>query len=502
VSGREAAAREAGSGGRARPRAPALALGVALASCGALELAAAEPSPAALRRSIEKIVERRAFAQAFWGVEVRSLKSGRVLYARNAEKLFRPASTLKLLTTAAVLDAFSPDARLQTTLQTAGRLDAHGRILGDVFLVGGGDPNLSGRFHEGRATAVLEAMADALGALGVRRIEGRLVGHEGRFRGDRRGDDWSWGDLVWWYGAEVSALSFNDNCADLSVAPGERAGDPLLVEAQPRSRYYSVVSTAVTAAAGVAGDLSLARDAGSNVIRLGGALALGEPPRTLNVALEDPALYATTALAEVLEARGIVVASGPATSREALPPGQRVLVAHESEPMSELVRTVNKRSQNLHAEMLLRLLGERVGGEGSHEAGVEALRAFLRRLGLEAEALHDASGLSRSDLLSPHALVSLLVAMDRHPQARAFRDSLPVAGVDGSLRNRMKGSRAQGRVAAKTGTLRYANALAGYATGARGDDGVAFAAIVNHHAGGSAEAVAALDALATLLAGN
>ena len=158
---------------------------------------------------------------------MRSLRSGRVLYARDAEKNFKPASTLKLVTTAAALDAFGPDARLRTTVETAGRLDAYGRILGDVYLVGRGDPNLSGRFHAGRATAPLEELADALQKPpGVRRIEGRLVGHEGLFQGDRRGEDWAWGDLVWSYGAEVSALSFNDNAAQLSAARRRARGRP------------------------------------------------------------------------------------------------------------------------------------------------------------------------------------------------------------------------------------------------------------------------------------
>ena len=170
---------------------------------------------------------------------------------------------MKLVTTAAVLDALGPDERLRTTVETAGRLDAFGRVLGDVYLVGRGDPNLSGRFSEGRITAAFEELADALRAAGVRRIEGRLVGHEGLFAGDRRGEDWAWEDLVWWYGAEVSALSFNDNCADLTVLRGRARGRSGARRARaPSRRYYRVVSTAVTSAAGTAPALVLTRAPG------------------------------------------------------------------------------------------------------------------------------------------------------------------------------------------------------------------------------------------------
>jgi D-alanyl-D-alanine carboxypeptidase/D-alanyl-D-alanine-endopeptidase (penicillin-binding protein 4) len=463
---------------------------------------AAHGADSSLARTIDRAIDQPAFAAATWGIEVRSLKNGKVLYARNARKNMKPASTLKLVTTAAALDAFGPDDRLRTTLETAGRLDGLGRILGDVYFVGRGDPNLSGRFANGRATAAFEELADHLVAAGVRRIEGRLVGHEGLFRGERRGEDWSWGDLVWWYGAEVAALAFNDNCADIRVGPGERVGDPILVDASPVSSYYTVVSTATTAATGAKkDDLILERAAGANLIRISGTLPFGQAPTELNVALEDPARYATTVLSEVLAAKGIRVAGGVVTSAAALPSGLRVLALHDGPPLAEVLKGVNKPSQNLHAEMLLRLLGARLKADGSVEGGQVAVREFLKRIGVEPEegTLQDGSGLSRSDLLTPHDLVSLLAAMDRHRYAQAFRDSLPIAGVDGSLRNRMKGTPAERRIVAKTGGLRHVAALAGYATTKAGER-LAFAIVVNHHTAKGPEVSATIDQLAQALA--
>jgi serine-type D-Ala-D-Ala carboxypeptidase/endopeptidase (penicillin-binding protein 4) len=475
--------------------------------------AAADPSPSRLRKAIDPIVARPEFASAFWGIEVRSLASGRTLYARNAEKAFRPASSMKLVTTAAALDAFGPDARIRTTVETEGRLDGQGRILGDVFLVGRGDPNLSARFTPDRPTAAFETMADALVAAGVRRIEGRVVGHEGAFAGERRGSDWTWEDLAWGYGAEVSALSWNDNLVDVSLQPGERVGDPARLAAVPDAGCLAVGSTVTTAPALAPGspaggpeagadEVSLERAPGSNEIRLSGRLPLGAK-WDAELAVGDPARCAAGAFQRMLEARGIRVTGGVATSSLPLPAGARVLATHEGASMAEMIRVVNKESQNLHAEMLLRLVGLKVGGEGSAARGHQAVAELAKRLGVPDEgwALADGSGLARTDLITPRGLAALLVAMDRHPHSAAFRDSLPVAGVDGTLEKRMRGTAAEGRVRAKTGTLRLANSLAGYVTTLRGER-LAFAVVVNNHAGKSREAVAAIDAIAVALAGR
>jgi serine-type D-Ala-D-Ala carboxypeptidase/endopeptidase (penicillin-binding protein 4) len=484
-------------GASVRPRTAAVLLSLAAMAASPAE-AADKPR---LPRALDAIVDAPRFAHSWWGIEVRSLRSGAVLYARNAQRNVKPASTLKLVTTAAALDAFGPDARIRTTVETTGRLDAVGRILGDVYLVGRGDPNLSGRFNEGRPTAIFEDMADALRQQGVRRIEGRLVGHEGLFAGDRRGEDWSWGDLVWGYGAEVSALSFNDNVAVLTVTPGEREGDPILVDRVPASAAFSVTSSAVSGPRGGARELVLKRDFGANRIRLSGAFPAGSGPQTLTVAIEDPARYAATVFAEVLAAKGIAVAGGVETSSLPLPAGTRVLAAHDSEPLAEIIKVVNKESQNLHTEILLRLLGARASGQGTVETGRAVVEEFLRRLGVDHEswAMQDASGLSRSDLVTPHGMATLLAGMDRHRFAAAFRDSLPIAGVDGTLATRMAQAPARGNVVAKTGSIRTVNALGGYVTSRSGERFVFYGA-VNHHTASSSESVGALDAIASLLA--
>jgi D-alanyl-D-alanine carboxypeptidase/D-alanyl-D-alanine-endopeptidase (penicillin-binding protein 4) len=479
---------------------------------GTVAAEAADPSRGRLRKTIEPVVARPELAAAYWGIEVRSLASGRTLYALNASKAFRPASALKLVTTAAALDAYGPDARIRTTLETAARLDSLGRILGDVYLVGRGDPNLSGRFSDGRHTIAFEAMAEALVAAGVRRIEGRLVGHEGAFASERRGAAWTWEDLAWGYGAEVSALSFADNLVEARLAPGERVGDPALLTLAPDTGCLSVVSTATTAEAPARppakaavdddedGEITLLREPGSNDVRLTGALPLGGAWRS-RLSVADPASCAAAVFASVLEARGIRVVSGVATSRAPLAQGARELAAYEGVPMAQMIQVVNTESQNLHAEMLLRLVGLKLAGEGSVSAGRRAVGDTMKRLGVDDEgwSLADGSGLARTDLLTPRGTLALLAAMDRHPHAAAFRDSLAVAGVSGTLEKRLRGTPAEKRLVGKTGTLQQANALAGYVTTTRGER-LAFAIFVNNHAARGREATSAIDRIAALLA--
>ena len=490
-------------------RASCLAVSLMLGAGG---VQAADPSPGRLKKAIEAVVAGPGLESAFWGIEVRSLASGRTLYALNPAKAFRPASTLKLVTTAVALDAFGPDARLRTTLQTAGRQDGLGRILGDVFLVGGGDPNLSARFAPGRPDGGVRGDGGGARRGGGEAHRGAPGRERGRFRGRPPRLLLDVEDLAWGYGTEVSALSFADNLVEASLAPGERVGDPALLSLVPDAGCLSVVSTVTTTDARASGagqaaddtddgrEITLLREPGSNDARITGRLPIGGKWKG-RLAVADPASCAAAVFASVLEGRGIRVIGGVATSSAPLPAGARVLAAYDGVPMAQVIQVVNKESQNLHAEMLLRLLGSKLAGEGSVEKGRSAVAEALKRLGVDDAgwALADGSGLARTDLVTPRGLAALLTAMDRHPHAVAFRESLPIAGVDGTLERRLRGTSAEKRVTAKTGSLQLANALAGYVTTLRGER-LAFALFVNNHSARGREAVAALDRIAVALA--
>ena len=480
----------------------------ALLSAAAVLPAATAPKARAapgLRARIEGAIARArrsdGLRHAFWAVDVRSLATGKTLYAREAETSVMPASSLKLATAAAALDAFGPDARFQTTLQAAARPNAAGHLAGDVYLVGSGDPGLSRELAARPDFGAFDVMVDTLQQAGVRRIEGKLLGYDGLFAGERRGSDWTWEDLVWWYGAEVSALTFADGSAHLKVIPGAAPGLPLVIERRPPSAYYRVESRAVTCLLLEPPGLTLSRPLGRNVIELGGCLPAGAPVVERWVAVEDPALYAATVFSEALRARGIELTGGVAMAA-ALPADLLVIAAYDGAPVAELLKDVNKPSHNLRAEMLLRLLGVKARGQGTAEAGREAVLQFLKTQGIDTAGwdVLDGSGLSRSDLVTARGLVDLLAAMSRHVQAAAFRDSLPVAGTDGTLKRRLAGRRTSGRIQAKTGTLRHTSALAGYASPVRGD-GLAFAIVVNHATAPAGEIHDAIDSVAEALFG-
>jgi serine-type D-Ala-D-Ala carboxypeptidase/endopeptidase (penicillin-binding protein 4) len=461
--------------------------------------AAAHLSHGPLRSKLDRIVERPAFAHALWGIEVRDLASGKLLYGRSEDRSLTPASTLKLATTAAALDAYGPAATLSTTVETAAPCDGSGAILGDVYLVGRGDPMLLGSHAEAPLTG-FDRLVDTLVLAGVKRIDGRLVGHEGAFTGERRPVDWSWGDLMWYYGADASALVFNNTAVHLKVTPGASVNDPVALDRNPPSAYYQVIVTATTSAPDVKPGLVIDRALGGNVIRIDGTYPLGAAPENLYVSLEDPARFAATAFAETLEAHGIRVRGPVETSSAPLPTGTRVVAEIASPPMAEIVRQVNQPSHNLRAEMLLRLVGLRVRGEGSAQAGLAAVNDFLVRQGvpLSGWAQRDGCGLAEANLVTADGLVALLTSMSRHPYAAAFKDSLPLAGVDGTLKRRFLGTPSEGRVRAKSGALRQTFTLAGYAMGRR-DRVFVFAILLNHFTGDSAQVHTAINDICDVL---
>ena len=454
-------------------------------------------------QAVEAVLKREVFGPAIVAIDIRDLDTSRVLFERNSTRNVKPASTMKLFTTAAALDAEGRGgATPATTVESAGRLDGRGRLLGDVYLVGRGDPNLSDRFDRPGEKNPFDQLAADIRASGITRIEGRLWGYDGLFSDETIPDGWTADDLVWEYGAEVSALSAFDNSLRLRIEAGEREGDSTQLSVQPPTDFLRIENRSVTGAAGSEAKVSLSRSLGSRRIVILGRLPLSGEAWTGAVAVPEPALFATTLLAEALARHGVSIRDDVRTSREPLPDSLRPLASVRGPAVSEQIKVVNKESQNLHAEILLRRLGLGAFKDASVESSLRARERFLRGRGvrLGEPAMYDGSGLSRSDLVTARAEVDLLSAMAKHPSAGTFKDSLPIAGVDGSLKRRMVGTKAQARVFAKTGSLNHVNALAGYVDAVSGRHFV-FAMIVNHYTRPSREVTDAMDEICALLAG-
>ena len=492
-----------------------------------IQFATAAPPPALAKR-IEKILAEPQLARGFFGIEVVSLRTGKRLYTQNAEKLFTPASNTKLFTTAAALALIGPEYKFRTTIETAGTLDPYGRLKGDLVLVGRGDPNLSGRElpydlrtqRNDHPIRVLENLADSLVDRGVKYVDGDVVADDSYFAFERYGEGWSQDDLVWADGAPVSALTINDNVVFVSIQPAGRAGEPALVSVVPFADYFRIDNRLITVPSGTGRRLFINREPGSTVLTLWGNIPLEDKGVNEALAIEDPAQYAAALFRHLLEARGIIVFGGQRTRHTELAalstfsvnaivpsrggedpethaqrlPQSLVLASYESRPLSDDVRVINKVSQNLHSEILLRLLGREKGTTGTVEGGLEVLKGFLASAGVPSDQylFYDGSGLSRQNLVSPHAVVQLLRHASAQPWGNLYRDTLPVAGVDGSLAERLKNTKLQGRVHGKTGSLGGVKALSGYATTDRGEP-IAFSILTNNYTIPAASVTDAID---------
>jgi len=471
----------------------------------------------ALTKHIDKILGEADVARGFWGLEVVSLATGRTLYARNANMLFTPASNTKLFTTAAALALIGPDYRFRTTVESNSLVDKYGRLTGDLVLVGRGDPNLSGRtlpYHLRTQRTqppirVLESLADQLVQRGLKYIDGDVVADDSYYVFERFGEGWTQDDLVWEWGAPVSALTINDNVIFVSIMPADRVGDRAFVNISPFAEYYRLDNRIITTPAGTGPrKIYINREPGSNLLSLWGNIPADDNGATEALAIEDPADFAARLFRSLLEKRGVVIYGRTRTRHSELaslstfsvtavasarggedvpasfpqPHSPLVLASYESQPLRDDLQVINKVSQNLHAELLLRLLGREKGTAGTIESGLEVLRGFMAQAGIQPDeyVFYDGSGLSRQNLATPHAIVKLLTYASQQPWGAFYEDTLPVGGVDGSLAERFKLDAASHQVHGKTGALGHVSTLSGYATTAQGKQ-VVFAILANNH---------------------
>ena len=472
---------------------------------------------AELQTRINEHLGQTRFASALWGVKIVSLDSGKALLEHNAGKLFKPASNAKLFTGALALDRLGPDYRIETSFYAVARPDSDGTLHGNLIVYGRGDPSLAARFNNGDYGKSLEALVEALVTAGVKRIEGDLIGDESYFRGPPFGSSWTWDDLQNYYGAEVSALTQEDNVVDLVFKPGAKTGAPCLIVAQPAqpdTAFLTFINRTKTVDRGGQRAITLYRPLGENVVYVSGQLPLGTN-YTDAVSVHKPALWFVTRLKQTLEQRGVTVSGIPRAmnwlDREASPLDVTRLVeigSAESRPLSGIVGKMMKPSQNLYAQLLLLQVGARSqkredGNQTTEEAGIVELQRFAAEAGIQpGELLFDeGSGLSRRALVTPNAVVELLKFMGRHRYADIYREALPIAGVDGTLRNRMKGTPAERNVRAKTGTIGNVNTLSGYVTTATGER-LAFSLMLNAYDADSKNSVKHdIDPIAVMLAG-
>jgi D-alanyl-D-alanine carboxypeptidase/D-alanyl-D-alanine-endopeptidase (penicillin-binding protein 4) len=434
-----------------------------------------------LGRSVQQLLTDPAVDHANWAVLVRSLSDGATVFSLNAHKFLVPASNQKVLTSAAAAERLGWDYRYTTRILATGPIKG-GTLEGDLVVVGNGDPSINPR-HEDR-WGVFDRWADQLAGRGIRIVDGRLIGDDNAFAEPGWGDGWAWDDIAFGYGAPVSALQYHENELEILVGPGMETGARAIISSSPLGSGMTIDHGVTTVAAGSPTRITQQRVPGSNLLRLSGQVALDGPTRTVRAGVENPTLMYVNALREALGRHGIFVSGGTVDVDDLRTPpaldGATEMLVDRSPPLSELVDVTLKWSRNLYAETLLYSLSP-PDAPATAASGLRALQDTLGTWGVAADWYlpRDGSGLSRYDYLTPNALVSLLTHLWNDPRHKEmFRGTLPVAGVAGSIADRLKGTAAEGRVWAKTGSMSQVRSLAGYLQ-TQADEPMVFAILVN-----------------------
>ena len=450
----------------------------------------ATPTPApiqtlsSLQAKIYISLNRYEIRRGHVGIKIVSLDTGKVILEDNAEKYFMPASNMKVITVAAAFEKLSQNFRFVTSVYAPALPDESGTIKGDLTIYGRGDISISSAFNDGDYYKGLDILADKITQSGVKRIEGNLIGDESYFKGNAIPEGWEWDDLQWYYGAEISALSLNDNAVDLSVKPSSN-GSPCYVQILPNNTIYRIVNRCVTTSG--QRTLSIKKSLDQNVIEIDGTLPGNDKGFSGSITVSHPADLFMQILRQRLEQKGIVITGQNRIVSKAneLAPNKVEITKLESPPLSIIAQKILKPSQNLYTETLLRALGEEVGDKSdknatSHQKGVTVVKQFLREIGVAPDSViqWDGSGLSRHNLVTPNSIVQVYQYMAKSRNSLPWGSALTIGGIDGTLKNRFKGTSASANVRGKTGTIDQVSSLSGYVSSASGERFV-FSIIVN-----------------------
>lgn len=443
------------------------------------------------------------FSHAHWGVLIESLTTGEVWYERNSDRMFMPASNEKIPTAAAALITLGPEFKYRTHYYYSGGI-IDSVLHGDIVVVGNGDPTFYNRFYKDPRDPFL-IFADTLIEMGIKTVTGNIIGDDNVFDNEGYGYGWPLDGLDSWYSAESGALQFNENYIDLKIIPPTTVGDTVIIVPNVNSDYFTI-NKIITVVDSGRTHISVNRPFGENEITVSGTIVAGSKEFERSPSIFNPTLYYTTVLKETLITKGINV-SGNAidcddlTNWDSETNKLNLIKTHQSPPLDEMLKMLMKRSQNMYAETMVKTMGWKNSGTGSFAEGKKVVESVLSSFGVlpDTYAYMDGSGLSRYDFISPHQIVKILKGMYKSEYWDIWRDMLPIAGIDGTLRNRMKGTKAEGNVRAKTGTISNVRGLSGYVTTANGEE-IVFSFLINGHLKSSRDTELITDSVLEMLA--
>lgn len=431
------------------------------------------------QKETDRVINQKFLENAIWGIHIQSLKNGEVIYSHHSKKNMIPASNMKIFTSVFALDKLGPDFQYTTGVYLHGKFDTDTSFAGNVILRGMGDPTISGRFFDNKVTRIPEDWADSLAARKIKVIHGKVIGDDNFFGDDVLGKHWEWDEESYWYSAQVSGLSFNDNCVNGYVTP-TRIGQPAKIQLVPGTDYVSIENRTTTVATEAESEeITFTRGRSSNLVRVTGKIAVNSNTQTGYVTVENPTLYTATVVKEILQKKGIQV-DGEAVDIDSLPyytyhdsDSTVIRIAtYKSPKLEEILKIVNKRSQNLFAEQLLRTVAAVVDSNGTGQHALELEKEFLKQIRIDPVNMcfMDGSGYSRTNLVTPESIVALLKYIRQHKNWKTFYESLPKAGLERTLNHRMKNTAAEGNVRAKTGTMDNVSSISGFVSTADNEE--------------------------------
>ena len=425
---------------------------------------------AELQRDLFSLIENPDFSNAHIGVSIVSLETGESIFKHNETKNFIPASTQKLLTSAAALHYLGEDFRFSTRLYLDGILQSSGEFVGNIIIRGTGDPTLSELFIS-EPLSIFERWAFVLDSIGIRSIRGNIIGDDRYFDSQQYGPGWAYDDIIYPYSPQVSALSFNNNRVDLTIEPADSLGKNAKFYVSPDNSYINIINNIRTISDGDIAEVYHYREYGSNIIELFGGVNINNKSKNkvkISTTIDNPTLFYLHLFKSTLERnqirhRGALLAASDWNERlnyASLQP----LSEYFSPKLTDIISVLNKTSNNLIGEVLFKTIGKEQTGRGSFAAGAETLNKYCIRIGIAPEKMHvaDGSGLSRHNLISPRYQTQLLAFVSRMPYFNAFFNSLAQPGKDGTLKNRLTSTLAENRLNAKTGSLNGVSTFSGY----------------------------------------
>jgi serine-type D-Ala-D-Ala carboxypeptidase/endopeptidase (penicillin-binding protein 4) len=482
-----------------------LTLLLILGGCGAFSESYLErPAFSKKDKLIEAIhaeFNRPEFEHALWGAIIEDLGTGEIWYERNADKVFMPASNNKIISGATALLNLGKDFRFSTHLMTNGAL-IDSVLHGELIVSSNGDPTIYEKFYS-YSEEPFERWADSLKNMGIKEIRGNIIGDDNGWDDENLGNGWAHDYLHVWYAAEIGPLQYNENYVDLFIYPPDSSCDSIRIIPNIRSHYFNIINQLEVQDTGKHA-FRVSRPHGTNDIYLRGKISRDGKRISYSPSITNPTLFYVTSLKEVLEAKGIAV-SGYAKDIDDIEydinAGRDTLLTHKSAPLSEILNVMMKRSQNLYAETMVRIQGLELKGFGSFDSGRVVVQETLEQMGIpkDSYAFADGSGLTRYNYVSPRQLLTICKYMSQDETWDIWYEAQPIAGVDGTLKNRMKATAAAENVRAKTGTISNVRGLSGYVNTADGRL-LAFSFLVNGNLLGSKETEKITDRILELLA--